>query len=178
MNDLPAFSDFARALESRLLMLSFVHSYVGKEDRSLKYRLKVDAAAGKLVMFALKGLKRLRAKGQFTEPVSSKELLTGYRDVSVPTFAFANECLEIEPNPEKWGPGMWVETGQLYDVWAGWCKERSQKAGSRAQFCRWFVQAFPTLTTERRRLQTERFYGYAGVTVRPSALQRYVRERR
>lgn len=177
MNDLPAFSDFARALEARLLMLSFVHSYVGKEDRSLKYRLKADAAAGKLIMFALKGLKRLREQGQFTEPESSKDLLNGYRDVSVPTISFANECLDIEPDPNKWSPGMWAELGQIYDVWAGWCKDRGQRIGGRAQFTRWFQQAFPTVANQRRRIQTERFYGFAGVMIRPSALQRYVKGR-
>ena len=158
-------------------MLSFVHSYVGKEDRGLKYRLKADAAAGKLIMFALRGLKRLRESGQFTEPESSKDLMTGYRDVSVPTFSFANECLEIESDASKWGPGMWVELGQLYDVWAGWCKERGQKIGGRAQFVRWFQQAFPTIMNQRRRIQTERFYGFAGVMIRPSAMQRYVKGR-
>jgi len=176
MNDLPVFSDFSRALEARLNLLEFDQSFIGREDRGLKQRLRSEASRGKLIMFALDGLKRLRQNNCFTEPQSSVDLLRSYQDLSVPSIAFGNECLIVENDRSKWKPGMWVEKGQLYDLWHGWCKDRGQKAGAREQFGRWFIQAYPEVCSERRRIQSERMYGYAGVMMRPDAIARYGRK--
>lgn len=54
MNELPAFADYANALEPRLNLLHFENSYVGREDRHLKFRLNKEASAGKLINFALR----------------------------------------------------------------------------------------------------------------------------
>jgi putative DNA primase/helicase len=174
MNELPTFTDFSRALEARLNILLFEKSFLGIEDRTLKLRLKQEAGQGKLTMFALEGLKRLKKQGQFTEPESSVTLLEQYRDLSIPTVAFVNECINIELDPAKWTPGMWMTKDDLYDIWLGWCKTRGQRYGTKEQFFRWMKASFPMLHEERRRLQTDRIYGYAGIAVKTYAMKKYM----
>jgi putative DNA primase/helicase len=177
MNDLPIFTDFSRALEARLNILSFGKSFLGKEDRSLKVRLRREAASGRMTMFALNGLKRLRQNNQFTFPESSKDLTRQYSELSVPTIAFGCECLETESNSEKWTEGMWVSKDQVYDVWCAWCKARGQRCGGREQFGRWLQAAYPEIYTARRRIQCERTYGFAGVRIKESAIKNYLVKR-
>jgi putative DNA primase/helicase len=175
MNDLPCFSDHSRALESRLNILSFSKSFLGREDRSLKMRLREEAEKGKLIMFALEGLKRLRKQNQFSFPESSEEMLHQYKDLSVPLISFGAECLVTEPNPTKWTPDMWAAKDQIYSVWSVWAKIRGIKCGGKEQFGRWLQAAYPEIYTSRRRLQYDRVYGFAGLRLKDSAIKEYIR---
>ncbi|KKK85699.1 hypothetical protein LCGC14_2770670, partial [marine sediment metagenome] len=67
-------------LEPRLNLLHFENSYIGREDRFLKKRLNKEADAGKLINFALRGLKRLRENRQFTLPPTSVILQKQLKD--------------------------------------------------------------------------------------------------
>ena len=63
-NSLPDFGDHAIALANRLLVIPFDVSFKGREDRSLARRLIAEELPGILV-WALEGLARLRARGNF-----------------------------------------------------------------------------------------------------------------
>ncbi|RLA54112.1 MAG: hypothetical protein DRQ65_05580 [Gammaproteobacteria bacterium] len=76
-NSVPRLFDDSGALASRMLMLPFYISYLGKEDLDLSDRLEAEAEG--IALWALQGLARLNAAGRFTLPdasVAEKEYLT------------------------------------------------------------------------------------------------------
>ena len=161
MNDLPAFTDHARAMEPRLNILTFDNSYVGKEDRTLKRRLRKEANDGKIINFALRGLKELRKNGDFTMPPSSYAAMKQFQELASPVVSFVTECCEIQPTgPEK---DYFVAKDQLYEVWQAWCNNQGRKPGLKQQFCRWFLAACPEATTLRRHVGDKRQYVFEGV---------------
>ena len=158
MNDLPAFTDNARALEPRMNMLQFNNSYVGREDRSLKIKLKEAARRGDLINFALEGLKRLRINKKFTEPENSLKMLHEFQEVSTPSIAFVRDCCTEEANAT-------VDKDMLYAAWKGWCNDNNQSHGSKSWFGRNLRSSYPTLTETRVRRQGDRIYCYEGIAL-------------
>ena len=170
MNDLPAFTDHARALEPRLNLLVFNNSYEGSEDRTLKRRLKSEAMQGKLINFALRGLRELYTNKQFTEPDDSKETLKDFRRIATPAFTFVEECCDMLPP----GSDKYVTKSQIYDIWRGWCLDQGRKPGFKEQFSRWFTGACRYAKINRIRIGDERVYVYTGIRIKESAFRRYM----
>ena len=69
-NAMPDFGDHATALANRLLVIPFDVSFKGREDRALARRL-IDEELPAILEWALEGLARLRARGNFVEPQES-----------------------------------------------------------------------------------------------------------
>ena len=157
MNDLPAFTDNARALEPRMNVLQFDNSYVGKEDRTLKIRLKEAARNGDLINFALDGLKRLRINKKFTEPENSMNLLHEFQAVSTPSIAFVRDCCSTDDT------GATAEKDMLYAAWKGWCKDNGEAHGTSVWFGRNLKSSYPKLKTVRVQINGERKYCYEGI---------------
>ncbi len=146
MNELPAFADHANALEPRLNLLHFENSYIGREDRFLKARLNKEAAAGKLMNFALRGLKRLRENRVFTVPASSVVLQDQFRAISSPIYEFMDECCEFATaHEDQDAAAFWADKNQMYDVWRGWSRANGRAVGMKAQFFQRFLTACPGL---------------------------------
>ena len=129
MNDLPAFTDHSRALEYRTNILTFNNSYVGREDRTLKHRLREEAASGKMINFALQGLAELYGGRDFIVPDESAMTMNTFRELVSPIVEFADNCLS---NDENNG----VPTDYLYDLWKWWCKREGRNAGFKSTFIR------------------------------------------
>ena len=129
MNDLPAFTDHSRALEYRTNILTFNNSYVGREDRTLKHRLRQEAGSGKLINFALQGLVSLYKGNDFIVPAESAMTMNTFRELVSPIVEFADNCLgSIENNG--------VPADYLYDLWKWWCKREGRNAGFKSTFIR------------------------------------------
>jgi P4 family phage/plasmid primase-like protien len=173
MNDLPAFTDHSRALEPRMNILTFENSYVGHEDRTLKRRLRAEAAQGKLINFALRGLKDLRTNKDFCLPESSAAALNQFRDITSPVYGFVNDCLEFPEtsdfNPDNW----WVSKDQLFDLWKSWCINQGRQHGFKESFGRWFLSTCPQVEIVRKRMADLRIYGYQGVKITKEAFKEY-----
>lgn len=137
MNDLPNIPDQANALEPRLNILSFSNSYVGREDTGLKSRLQQEAEQGKIINFALAGLKSLREAGKFVVPDSSGDLIEQLRELTTPVSAFITETCQIVPEQE-------TTLDMLYEAWRQWSENRGRSAGIKEQFGRWFLSACPS----------------------------------
>ncbi len=163
MNDLPNIPDQANALEPRMNVLYFPNSYVGREDFSLKRRLQQDAADGKLINFALQGLKDLRNAGEFVVSKQQTMLLRQLRELTTPISAFILDCCELQPPDVKEGSSeeeeYYVLIDYLYNAWVHWCQEQGRsKPGVKSQFGRWFVAACPTAVTTRKTMDGGRRY--------------------
>jgi len=129
MNDLPAFTDHSRALEYRTNILTFNNSYVGREDRTLKYKLRQEAESGKLINFALQGLAELYKGGDFIVPNESAMTMSTFRELVSPIVEFADNCLESVENNG-------VPTDYLYNIWKWWCKREGRNTGLKSTFIR------------------------------------------
>lgn len=130
MNDLPAFVDHSRSFEARTNILTFPNSYVDREDKTLKERLKKEAQSGKLINFALRGLVDLHNRKGFIVPEESAMVMRTLREFVSPIVPFVELCIE----PDKLGPG--VLTDYLYDLWKWWCKREGRNTGFKSTFIR------------------------------------------
>lgn len=167
MNDLPAFTDHARALAARMNVLYFPNSWVGHEDFTLKGRLKKEAAQGKLINFALEGLKDLRQNKVFVVPKSSAETLTQMVEMTSPVMTFADECCILES-------GCTTSATMIYEAWQRWCVDSGRKPGMRAQFGRWLMQACPGITKVKIRTGNDLAYTYDNIRLQQWIYDKYL----
>jgi putative DNA primase/helicase len=128
MNMLPGFVDNTSALESRTLILKFNNSHWGKEDFTLKTRLSQEAAEGKLVNFALRGLKSLYTDMKFVTPQESAEVLRTFRETVSPITHFIDMCIDID----KAGPGVSID--DLYGLSKWWREDMGFKPMAKNKF--------------------------------------------
>lgn len=175
MNDLPNIPDQANALEPRLNILYFQNSYVGREDFTLKSRLQKEAKEGKLINFALQGLKDLRQSGGFVVPQSAKVLLRQLKELTTPVSAFIMDCCELQP-PDVVKPEneYYVLIDHLYEAWVHWSIEQGSKPGIKNQFGRWFLAACPTAAPARVRLGDRRHRIYRKVRLAKWVYSQYL----
>jgi len=156
MNELPDFADSAKAFVARAIILNFPNSYVGREDFTLKDRLRKEAREGKLINFALQGLKDLREQGRFTMPKSSKPLLRQLTEITAPVTAFIRECCNRKGD-------AYTTKDQLYEVWGLWCAKTGHRVGNHIYFGRWLRQAYPSAVEFRPIIDGRRQYAYRGL---------------
>jgi phage/plasmid-associated DNA primase len=173
MNDLPDIPDSANALGPRMNILEFPNSYVGKEDRGLKRRLSDEAASGKLVKFALDGLRLLHNLKAFLEPESSKQQRKEMVELVQPVTAFINDCCELMP-PGDNEEDYHVSKQELFDVWAGWCEDGNVETSKIAAFGRWVSQACPSVSTKQIQIGSRRHRVYRGLRLADWAKKAYL----
>jgi len=167
MNNLPVFTDHARAFQARLAVIGFDKSYVGKEDPSLKQRLIKEASQGKIINFALRGLKDLQENKRFIVPRSSIPILKSMTRISSPVTIFVDECCIIHPDKS-------VSKDMIFQAWQKWCDESGRKAGLKEQFGRWLTSTCPSLETERIRHNGRRIYIYKGIELQDWVFNDYL----
>jgi len=167
MNNLPVFTDHARAFQARLAAIKFDKSYVGREDPSLKQQLIKEAGQGKMINYAMRGLKDLRERGKFIVPETSKEILELMTQISSPVTSFVSECCKL-------GPECIITKNMLFDAWRSWCVESGHKPGLREQFGRWMASAVPAVITDRSMVEGRRMYGYIGIDLEDWAKRQYL----
>ncbi|KKL21551.1 hypothetical protein LCGC14_2444360, partial [marine sediment metagenome] len=144
----------------RLNLLHFENSYVGREDRMLKYRLNKEADQGKLINFALRGLKRLRENQKFTLPKSSFQLQNQFRVISNPIYEFGAECCEFATTiVERVSVDYRTVKTELYEVWRMWCKANGRSAGIKPLFYSRFLASYPDLVADRKRVEVGSRHG-------------------
>lgn len=162
VNEIPQLPDYTSALVSRLIGLRFPNSYVGREDTQLKTRLKRAAAQGKLINFALEGLKSLLTMGKFIQPDCHSEIERSFLEINNPIWAFYHECCKPEKN-------RCVPIQMVYDAWRTWCNQSNIRPGTKAKFIRRFLSVVPGLKKSRKQLNYEsgddrgRVYVYNGL---------------
>jgi putative DNA primase/helicase len=167
MNNLPVFSDHARAFQARLAIIGFDKSYVGKEKPELKQQLIKEAAQGKMINYALQGLKDLRERGRFIVPDSSRPIMELMTQISSPVTVFVYECCKIEE-------GLSISRDMLFDAWRSWCDETGHRPGLREQFGRWLISTVPMLKVSRIRNNGRRVYMHVGIGLQEWATNQYL----
>jgi putative DNA primase/helicase len=91
-NETPQFKDTSGAIISRLILMRSLVSFLGKEDPGLMHELRAELPG--ILNWALEGLLRLRARGYFVQPSSSRAELAAMVALASPVKAFAEERLQ------------------------------------------------------------------------------------
>jgi P4 family phage/plasmid primase-like protien len=116
-NELPRLGDYSSAFPGRVILLRLEKTFFGKEDTSLKNKLLAELPG--ILLWSLAGWHRLKARGRFEQPESSKELLEEFTEIVNPVGAFVAECCAV-------GEGFSVPMPQIYDRWRRWCQENGR----------------------------------------------------
>lgn len=111
-NELPDMKDSSGALAKRYIILTLQKSWYGKEDTSLFEKLKIELPS--ILLWSLKGLKRLQEKGKFFQPSASISTIEELETMTSPVKAFIEE--RCETNPLKR-----IIISDLFFEWKNWC---------------------------------------------------------
>jgi putative DNA primase/helicase len=112
-NELPRFSDSSAALAGRFLILQLRRSFYGEENPNLTDELLEELPG--ILLWALDGLRRLRARGRFVEPQSSEEAKRELEELSSPVGTFVREKCAV-------GAMYRIPVASLYCAWTEWSK--------------------------------------------------------
>jgi putative DNA primase/helicase len=166
-NELPSFTDHSQALVARSNVLVFPNSYDGCEDYALKGRITEEAKQGRLINFALWGLKDLKLSGRFTVPEASTKVITQFKELTAPMKAFIGDCCIVSPIGTEPRDKMWT-------AWRGWCDDNGRSPGAKQNFNSWLKQFEPTVELVREIVDGDREYTFTGIRLQPHALIDYL----
>ena len=110
-NVVPSLFDSSGALASRVLLLPFYVSFLGREDHHLIDRLLPELSG--IRNWAVQGLERLNANRRFTTPESSILELEQLEEDYSPARQFVKECM-IEK------PGNVITNDQIWNAYQEW----------------------------------------------------------
>ncbi len=113
-NELPRLNDASTALAGRFLVLRLITSFYGHEDTTLTDQLIAELPG--ILLWAIEGWKRLKARGYFVQPESAMDAIRDLEDLASPVSAFVRECCVV-------GPGHRVDVDDLYNAWKRWCEQ-------------------------------------------------------
>lgn len=157
-NELPALADASAALSSRFLILRMTRSFYGCEDHGLTDRLLAELPA--ILLWAMDGLDRLRARGRFVQPASGQELVGELENIASPITMFVRECCVVSPAAR-------VETQALFSRWREWCHDAGRDHPGTAQnFGRQLRAALPEVTTPQARIGGRKVRVFQGIRLR------------
>lgn len=165
-NRLPNFGGGSIALATRLIILPFMVSFVGREDRALTDKLLVELPG--ILNWALDGLARLRERGRFDEPEASLQAKTRMLYQSDPVRGFIEERCTVEPSAE-------IEKRIFYLLYQEFCQANGTHAVPLPTLTERLSEIYPTITaTKRRRRDGSRPPIFAGVRLNdPSMVKVY-----
>lgn len=132
LNELPALRDVSGALANRFVPMTMTRSFLGSEDLALGSRLEAELPA--ILLWAIEGWKRLRERGHFVLPESSREQIQAMEVVGSPVGSFLVEECVLRPDGA-------VAKDTLYDRWLSWSLDRSIPTKDKAVFIRDLISA-------------------------------------
>lgn len=145
-NMMPRFPDYARTIEARVLILQFLISFAGREDTTLKDRLKVEAPG--ILLWALKGLKRLRQQKMFTLPVTHEKILRQVRGDLTPLTDFVTDCCEFGTEPE-----YYITSEHLFECYKQWAIQTGERVNSARWLKHSLFSLYPSCTGSRKTMK-------------------------
>ena len=148
-NELPRMNDASSALVGRFVILRLHNTFYGQEDPCLIEQLMRELPG--ILLWAIDGLKRLRARGRFVQPKAVVDAVQDLEDLASPVLAFTRERCVV-------GPGHRVDINELYRAWKQWCEEDGRTSvTTRQTFGRDLAAAVPGVTCRRNQI-SGRFY--------------------
>ena len=160
-NELPKLTDASGALPSRMMILRLTESFFGREDLLLEEKLKPELPA--ILLWAIAGWSRLKERGRFVQPESSRDLVEQLEDIASPVGEFAKElCVR--------GAAHEIFTKDLYSAWKDWCCEHGKdNPGDATTFGRNLTAACHNVRTTKQPTTRDGRKGrlYLGIDLNP-----------
>lgn len=157
-NELPRLNDPSGALVGRLVLLRQTKSFYGQEDTKLTEKLLTELP--EILLWAIKGWKRLQDRGHFLQPDSGAKLIQQMEDLSSPIGVFIRECCDT-------GTGCEISCPDLFSRWQKWCESKGNKdPGPDTVFGRDLHAAIPGLETKQVRQGSMRIRVYRGIKLK------------
>ena len=98
-NKLPKSDDESYAFYRRWILISFPNVFEGdKCDPNILDKITTDQELSGLLNWAIEGLQRLLANGEFSYGKTVEDVANQYKTLSDPVYAFCNEFLKCEMN--------------------------------------------------------------------------------
>jgi putative DNA primase/helicase len=136
-NVLPKLADASGAITSRFVILTLSESFYGREDTTLTEKLLKELPG--ILNWSLVGLDRLRKRGHFVTPESSKGIYQAFENLSNPMGVFLEECCDVQP-------GVSEAVESLYTAWVNWnARQGRPSAGDKQRFGATLHAAVPGL---------------------------------
>lgn len=162
-NELLQFPDEVGAMQTRMLVLVFTKSFVGREKRDEEFKDLFLAELPGVLNWALAGLSRLNeAGGRFTDPADSQEVTEELRDAGNQVRPFVRDHCELGDSEDHW---IWVD--ELYGMYAETRGGFKDDAAQKDRFGRELKAAFPTVGKKRKRKDGVLTYYYIGIVLLP-----------
>jgi putative DNA primase/helicase len=140
-NELPRMNDASGALVGRFVILRLTQSFYGRENVELTAKLMRELPG--ILLWAIDGLKRLRARGHFVQPKAVAEAVREMEDLASPVLAFVRDWCTVGP-----GHRAWVD--DLYGAWQQWCERDGRTVVTNKQmFGRDLAAALPGVIRRR-----------------------------
>ena len=139
-NEIPRLAETSGALAGRMVLLRLTRSFYGQEDQNLMEKLRPELPG--ILLWAIEGWRRLRARGYFLQPESGRPLVEELEDLSSPVGMFVKECCQV-------GPEHRVQIARLFTRWKEWCAEKNrEQVGDESAFGRNLRSVLPDLETK------------------------------
>lgn len=163
-NDPPALPDRAGALAARLVVIPFTESFVGREDTTLKKRLRGELSG--ILNWALEGLERLERQGSFTPDESAQDVIEDAAHQSFHELGFVETACMADPDAV-------TTTDELFQAWQAYRLDEglTRYQPSKRQFAKNLRQAYarqyggkyPPLTDTQRAVGPKRLRAVRGL---------------
>jgi putative DNA primase/helicase len=119
-NHLPRSRDKSKGYFRRWFILDFnTEIPENEQDKQLSQKI-IESELGEIFYGALVGLRKLREKGGFTVPESSKALLDEYEKMTNPAILFIEEHLAVVPDGNEY-------LQDIYYKYLAWCEKQGHK---------------------------------------------------
>lgn len=160
-NELSAIPDASGAIVSRILPLETRVTFESNPDRGLRKAL--DAELPGIFNWALDGLDRLTANGEFTEPASTRGLIDDMNDMASPVTEFIDDHCDFK------GDEAFVWDEVLFELWKTWCAKSNLQPGSKKSFMAKVRAAYGSrIEHAKRGPRGKQRRGYVGIALKPS----------
>jgi putative DNA primase/helicase len=153
-NTLPNFRSHTGAMATRLIIVPFDVSFVGREDRTLDVKLKAELPG--ILNWALDGLERLRMCGDFSEPEDCRIAKHRLIYQSDPVHGFIEERCTLEPVAG-------IDKAVAYAAFVRYCEQMNARVPPMNTFSERLMQSFPTIADGKRNGDDGRVPCYRGV---------------
>lgn len=157
-NEFPNIPDNSAAIARRLLMLNAEHSFEAVADPGLRRRI-ISNELGQVLRWAVAGLARLDAAGDFTRSKCHDELIAAFKVVMSPTLSFAQECCTAGDG------GEYVTQEEVWRAWNLWAAQNGHKPGTKVRFLDKLTSLpdYPLFKTGQKRGAGRVVYGLAKI---------------
>jgi putative DNA primase/helicase len=144
-NEMPRLAEVSGALADRMIFLQMTESFLGHEDLELQAKLRPELPS--ILRWAAKGLVRLKRRGRFDPPQTSRRMNDDMREIGSPVQAFLDDWCDVGPLRE-------VGVQDLYVHWTAWCKLNGRRdPGEVSILARNLRAILPRMETRQRRVE-------------------------